>query len=124
MMSEVPVRVLTPAEMHARNAAVRAADPSVSRCDFELSDIAATGEAVFAWWPEERRFTWVCPGCGHPWGGVLGDEPVSGWDAPRWVNSGTGDRPTLTPSLGCPEWRYGRCPGHWWLRDGRLVLVA
>ncbi len=67
-----------------------------------------------------NEFYWVCPGCGGTAAGTLGDTPVSGWDAPRWVLTGTPDRPTLTPSLGCPGWRAGRCDGHWWLRDGAL----
>ena len=84
--------------------------------------IAETGETVFYWWPDEDRFSWVCPGCGRTLGGQMGDDPVSGWDEPRWVNTGTRDRPTLTPSLGCPSWRAGTCGGgHYWLRDGELV---
>jgi len=54
---------------------------------------------------------------------MLGPEPVSGWDAPRWVNSGTKESPTLTPSLGCgrmlsPKYKGGH---HFWLRDSILV---
>jgi hypothetical protein len=68
-------------------------------------------------------FLWTCPGCGGTAIGTLGDQPVSGWDEPRWVRSGPDDALTLTPSLGCPRWRYGQCTGHWWLRDGRLVAA-
>jgi len=83
---------------------------------------AETGETLFCWSPSPgRSFSWICPGCGRLAGGMLGDEPVSGWEAPRWVNSGTQERPTLTPSLGCPGLPSGRCTGHWWLRDGELV---
>jgi hypothetical protein len=49
---------------------------------------------------------------------------VSGWDAPQWVNSGTPERPTLTPSLGCGGSKHGTCPeGHYWLRDGELLAA-
>jgi hypothetical protein len=84
-----------------------------------LRKVEQSGETALCWLPD-GRFSWICPGCGCLSGGQLGDEPVSGWDAPRWVNSGSHDRPTLTPSLGCPGWRHGRCTGHWWLRDGVL----
>lgn len=66
-------------------------------------------------------FMWVCPGCGGVAAGIIGEQPVSGWEDPRWVNNGTSERPTLTPSLGCPTWRQGDCNGHWWLRDGELI---
>lgn len=81
--------------------------------------IEATGETLIQF--TSGGFDWICPGCGAVLGGMLGDEPVSGWDSPRWVNTGTVERPTLTPSLGCPSWRRGDCVGHWWLRDGELV---
>jgi hypothetical protein len=81
--------------------------------------IEATGETVIQF--TAGGFDWICPGCGGVLGGRLGDEPVSGWDAPRWVKTGTEERPTLTPSLGCPRWRRGECVGHWWLRDGELM---
>ena len=83
--------------------------------------IAETGETVLCWRNGgESQFTWVCPGCGGTWLGLLGTEPVSGWDSPVWVNEGTADCPTLVPSLGCPLWRSGRCEGHWRLRAGML----
>jgi hypothetical protein len=66
-------------------------------------------------------FNWECPTCGHAWWGQIGAQPVSGWNDPRWVNSGTRERPTLTPSLGCRGLHDGTCAGHWWLRDGVLV---
>lgn len=72
---------------------------------------------------DRTEFLWVCPGCGCGSVGTLGDEPVSGWESPRWVMEGEPGKPTLTPSLGCPCWRDGTCVGHWWLRDGKLVLA-
>ena len=83
--------------------------------------IAATGETILQ--IQVAQFFWVCPGCGGTAGGALGEKPVSGWDAPRWVRSGPLSRLTLTPSLGCPLWRRDRCDGHWWLRDGLLELA-
>ena len=76
------------------------------------------GKVKGAWGP--NAFHWTCPGCGQPYSAVIGDNPVSGWENPRWVNSGTEDKPTLTPSLGCSLWRSGQCYGHWWLRGGWL----
>jgi hypothetical protein len=116
----VKVRVITPDEMQARVAELRASDPAVSRARFELAKIAEARETILCWWPG-GRFTWVCPSCGEPWAGYLGDKPVSGWTDPRWVNTGTAQEPTLIPSLGCPNWRAGRCDGHWRLLDGELV---
>lgn len=81
--------------------------------------IEATGETAIRF--DAGSFLWICPGCGGVLGGDLGDRPVSGWDKPCWVNTGTVERPTLTPSLGCPLWRRNQCLGHWWLRDGELV---
>lgn len=119
MTTTVPVRVVDPAGLRAwRNRA--AVPPGEVLEDHSLRKIAETGETAFCW-HDGGRFAWVCPGCGCLNGGQLGDEPVSGWDAPRWVNSGTDDKPTLTPSLGCPQWRRGQCIGHWWLRNGELV---
>jgi hypothetical protein len=89
-------------------------NPHIARVRF----IEATGETVIRF--EPGQFIWICPGCGQALGGTLGDEPVSGWDAPRWTKTGTDERPTLTPSLGCGNWRRGDCEGHWWLRDGLL----
>jgi hypothetical protein len=87
--------------------------------------MTATGETLLYWRGTDSdapvSFMWMCPGCGSTYAGSLGDEPVSGWDNPCWVNSGTRERPTLTPSLGCGLWRRGECDGHWWLRDGELV---
>lgn len=86
-----------------------------------------TAETVLLWQGKDPAkpvsFLWMCPGCGGTYGGNLGDQAVGGWDAPRWVNSGTLERPTLAPSLGCPFWRDGKCRGHWWLRDGVLEQV-
>ena len=85
--------------------------------------IAATGETVLCWQGDgPRSFMWMCPGCGSSYACPLADAPVSGWDNPQWVNTGTLERPTLTPSLGCGLWRRGECDGgHYWLRDGMLV---
>jgi len=86
-----------------------------------------TGETVLLWQGKDHAapvsFLWMCPGCGGTYGGNLGDQPVSGWDDPCWVNSGTLERPSLAPSLGCGRWRAGWCRGHWQLRDGVLEQV-
>jgi hypothetical protein len=66
-------------------------------------------------------FSWVCPDCGIHLFGTLGDQPVSGWDAPRWVLTGTEDKPTLRPSLGCHNCMSKGQGGHYWLTDGELV---
>lgn len=81
--------------------------------------IAQTGETALQL--AVGQFFWVCPGCGMASGGTLGEQPVSGWDNPRWTLTGTPERLTLSPSLGCPTWRLRDCNGHWWLRDGLLV---
>lgn len=113
------VRVLTtPDEWAAWNAAVDA-QPDENPHFARVRHIAATGETILQF--QSGGFDWVCPGCGRVLGGQLGDTPVSGWDSPRWTNTGTIERPTLTPSLGCPGWRRGDCTGHWWLRDGEMV---
>lgn len=84
--------------------------------------MAATGETLLCWQGDgPASYLWMCPGCGGTYGGNLGDQPVSGWDSPCWVNTGTLERPTLSPSLGCPRWQEGQCIGHWWLRDGELM---
>ena len=64
---------------------------------------------------------WECPGCGHAYAATRGEQPVSGWDNPRWVVTGEGGDISAAPSLGCPNWKAGHCEGHWWLRDGKLV---
>lgn len=114
------VRVISTEEQAGRNARFRAS--GLSRVDFERAEMEATGTVPFAYLPD-GWFNWVCPGCAHPRAGQFGNEPVSGWEAPRWVNTGSHDRPTLTPSLGCPLWKRGECAGHWWLRDGELVAA-
>ena len=69
-----------------------------------------------------QGFMWECPGCGGAYWGDLGEQPVGGWAHPQWVNSGTREAPTLTPSLGCGAWHRGECSdGHWWMRAGKLV---
>jgi len=72
---------------------------------------------------EDRgSFTWDCPKCGRAMYGYLADEPVSGWDEPRWKMTGPPEAPTLEPSLGCSGYRDGSCPGgHYFFRDGKLV---
>jgi Family of unknown function (DUF6527) len=84
--------------------------------------MTATGETLLCWQGEgPASYVWMCPGCGGTYTGGLSSEPVSGWESPRWVNTGTLERPNLSPSLGCPRWRDGQCVGHWWMRDGELV---
>lgn len=97
---------------------------------FALRDrMGETGETVLLWQgldlfgAKPVSFLWMCPGCGSTYGGNLGEQPVGGWEAPQWVNSGTLERPTLEPSLGCGNWRKGMCRGHWWLRNGVLEQV-
>jgi uncharacterized protein DUF6527 len=119
------VQVLPPDQVAERNARFRAS--GLMRQDFELSEQAERGTALFFWHePNEGAslgaFSWLCPGCGSWHYGSIGEQPVSGWDSPRWVNSGTREAPTLTPSLGCGGWKHGTCPeGHYWMRDGELV---
>jgi hypothetical protein len=117
----VPVKVLTLDEVAERNDRFHATN--LSRDDFERGE--QDGTAPFFWqldYGDYGGFSWRCPGCAQWHFGEIGEQPVSGWDAPRWINSGTLERPTLTPSLGCPGWRDGTCPeGHYWLRDGELV---
>jgi hypothetical protein len=121
----VKVQVLSLEEVRERSArfhADRAASPEMWRHEneWEVAEQAGRGTALF-FWRDSDGFNWLCPGCGSWYDGQIGGQPVSGWDAPRWVNSGTEDKPTLTPSLGCGGWRRGTCPeGHYWLRDGAL----
>ncbi len=125
-MTGIPVQVLSLDEVADRNARFRALSPRVMRNDFEFAEQVKRGTALFFWHPPTEGdtyggFSWLCPGCGSWHYGQLGGQPVSGWDAPRWVNSGTREAPTLTPSLGCGGWKHGTCPeGHYWLRGGRL----
>ena len=119
------VQVLSPEEVREHSARFHAAraDSRVMRNDWELAEQAERGTALF-FWRDDASFNWLCPGCGSWHDGQIGDQPVSGWDAPRWVNSGTPERPTLTPSLGCGGWKHGTCPGgHYWLRDGELLAA-
>ena len=98
-MTEVPVRVV---DLDAFDA-WRAELPNGAGFQAAAKDkIAATGETLLCW---------------------FGSEPAGGWDAPRWANSRTLERPTLAPSLGCGNWRRGECVGHWRLRDGVLVTA-
>jgi hypothetical protein len=119
----VKVQVLAPEEVREHFARFHAArtDSRMMRNDWELAEQAERGTALF-FWRDGASFNWLCPGCGSWHDGQIGDQPVSGWDNPRWVNSGTPERPTLAPSLGCGGWKHGTCPeGHYWLRDGELV---
>jgi hypothetical protein len=68
-----------------------------------------------------KSFTWVCPTCKTGYYGYLADEPVSGWDNPRWKRTDGPNGISLTPSLGCSGLRDGTCTGHWWFREGRMV---
>lgn len=95
------------------------AEPGENPHNARVRLIEQTGETIMRF--NGCQFSWICPGCGMALGGTLGDQPVSGWDEPRWVRTGTSDKPTLTPSLGCSTWRRGDCPGHYFLRDGELV---
>jgi hypothetical protein len=117
------VTVLSAVEARERNQRFRAS--GLSRSAFERAEMERTGTTVFVWWEDEEgrydAFTYCCPACAGLCYGQLGEQPVSGWDRPRWVNTGTRERPTLTPSLGCGCWRRGEGDGHWWLRDGELV---
>lgn len=125
------VQVITPEEQAERNArfrALRDVSPALMRDSFELAEMTDRGTTLLFWHePDDGSsplggFSWLCPGCGRWLYGQIGEQPVSGWDAPRWVNSGTPESPTLTPSLGCGGWRHGTCPeGHYWLRDGELT---
>lgn len=123
-MTEIPVRIATPDEFDAWRADL----PSGPGFQAAVKEkIAATGEALLCWYGNDPErpvsFQWMCPGCGSTYSGRLGDQPVSGWTRPCWANSGTLERPTLAPSLGCGNWRDGECIGHWWLRDGVLVTA-
>ena len=117
------VQVLSLDEVAERN--TRFHTTNLSRDDFERGELAGRDTTLFFWQPsygEHGAFSWLCPGCGRWYFGEMGEQPVSGWDAPRWVNSGTLEAPTLTPSLGCSGWKHGTCAGgHYWLRDGELV---
>lgn len=87
-----------------------------------LQRIAETGHTALVAYGN-GTFGWVCPSCGGFAAGTFGPEPVSGWTEPRWTREGDAEHLTLMPSLGCPQWRDGLCNGHWWCRDGRLVLA-
>lgn len=120
-MNSVPVKVVDPNGLRAwyDRASV---PPGATMAAWSKQRIAELGATALCWLPD-GRFSWICPNCGCLSGGQLGEQPVSGWDDPRWVNSGTKEVPTLTPSLGCPQWRRGECEGHWWLCDGVLVAA-
>ena len=128
-MTGVPVQVVDAAlegDRGARWQEFRAANPGRYRNDFELAEYAARGTGLLFWDEPSKgaplgAFHWLCLGCGSWLYGQIGEQPVSGWEQPRWVNSGTPEKPTLTPSLGCGGWRRGTCPeGHYWLRNGIL----
>lgn len=66
------------------------------------------------------QFTTVCPDCGTPLRGSLGDEPVLGSVTPQWVRSGDNDRLTLSPTIGCPRYTEDTSGHHFILRNGML----
>jgi hypothetical protein len=116
-MQEWPIAVLSQPEWHGWREGVRGYDA-------QLAKVQQLGSAplMFGEWPDGRKwFQWICPGCGRCSFGQIADGPVSGWNEPRWTVEGAPDHLTLTPSLGCPNWRDGICEGHWWARDGKLV---
>lgn len=123
-MKPWPVLVITEAAFDAlvHEVYVEAEQRSLNPQQVMLERITKAAHTYFArrQGATQSGFRWVCPGCGVDHVGVFGTEPVSGWEAPRWVDSGTADFPTLTPSLGCGRWHYGRCYGHWWLKHGVL----
>lgn len=80
------------------------------------------GVVPFVISPSGATFQWVCPDCGRGTFGTFGPDPVSGWEEPRWTREGDDEHLTLQPSLGCPGFRTGECPGgHYWLHNGELV---
>jgi hypothetical protein len=122
------VRVLAGEFGFSRWCSERAAGATGAAYQLALRDrIRAEGQMPFKWLGPDPAapvsFMWACPGCGSTYAGSLGPQPASGWSHPRWVNTGTLDRPTLAPSLGCSRWRQGECDGHWWLRDGQLAYA-
>jgi hypothetical protein len=127
MPGTIRVRVVDLDGLRAWRASVPRS-PGGNPCLEDKAHIAATGETVLRWGEPDAtgpdkgliKFSWICPGCGGTVLGHIGDAPHGGWDAPVWVNVGSFEKPTLTPSLGCPLWRSRRCLGHWWLRDGFL----
>lgn len=118
MTASYRVRVLDTWEQWCAWLDVIPTQPAENPHAARVRHIEATGETVIRLHGSE--FSWICPGCGIALGGTLGDQPVSGWDQPRWVLTGVPGKPTLAPSLGCSTWRRGDCIGHWWLRDGIL----
>jgi Family of unknown function (DUF6527) len=98
-----------------------AVEPNENPHFARVRHIQQIGETILRF--QAGGFDWICPGCGRILGGLLADEPVSGWDSPRWAKTGTDERLSLTPSLGCPGWRRDDCEGHWWLRDGMLEMA-
>lgn len=118
-MSGWRIEVLDKATWHDWREGVRGRDKQLAKI-IERSAVPM----MFDQYPSGKRyFQWICPGCGGGNYGEIGDEPVSGWDEPRWTVHGLPDGVTLTPSLGCPQWRAGECIGHWWAREGELVLA-
>lgn len=122
-LQSVRVRVVDAAGLKAWRPWQQPNEPWFHPAEAAKKKCAETGETVVCIHEGGDRFSWVCPGCGGLTGGTFGPEPVSGWDAPRWTREGADDALTLMPSLGCPWWRSGKCIGHWWVRDGRMVLA-
>jgi len=79
------------------------------------------GEVQVIYWQPHispDAFLWDCPKCGAGNVGTLGPEPVGGWESPRWQLTGTREKPTLRPSLGC----WACYPdGHYWCNEGVLT---
>lgn len=113
--AEWPIQVLTKEQLTEWRDGVRGADAQSAK-------LAETGRVPLAFL-NDGWFTWLCPGCGYFSHGRTGDEAVSGWTGPRWTVTDQAGSLTLMPSLGCPRWRDGTCIGHWWARDGKLVLA-
>ncbi len=122
-----PIRVLDEAQWREFQAMFRGfRDQGVVPAEGLKAWIAERGETVMTFFTEpdgREGYKYACPLCGYVWYGYLGDQPVSGWNQPRWVNTGTLERPTMRPSFGCPNWRAGTCGGHYWVDDGVLRLV-
>lgn len=118
--TEWPIEILSPEEWRGWRDGVRGLPAQLAK----MRDRGRVPMMFGQYQPSGRRyFQWICPGCGCGHMGDIGETPVSGWDSPQWTVSGLPDAVTLSPSLGCGNWRRGECIGHWWARDGKLVLA-
>lgn len=116
------IRVVTHAEWNGERDRLKAERRSM------WDEVKSSGTVPLKFFHDDQRdtdrFCIICPGCGGNIGGILSDVPVGGWDEPRWaIQNEAPEHLTMTPSLGCGGWRVGSCIGHWWIRDGGLVLV-